>query len=592
MVQGRFLLRWRLALCWTLFLVLLAGMAAVLEGILPPQPRWSVRAPLFFHGITPDNRAVITTKRKPVNDSRPPLTALDIATGQELARVFPDAFDINFQITIPEAGKDALVYVQLFEGAPWELHLLNTTTFATRRLPFPVPPATTHFVRTVPKASLAVISDRVSPQNARRDLSLLDYESGIQHTWRHQAFLTEFIPNDHMVFFGSLDGMETKLTFWDRREKEAKTIALGQAILAVSTDQRRAATAQKTKPGQQRVKLWDLASGAVLRETLTEEGEVGLSHDGSWAMVYPGEVEVEPPAPDPSRQVQRAAFWNLREGRRIGDCPWEPGDWLDVITDQGPPRLLIVSQTKSEVHLRDLNTLQTIWARNWPNWDHLYRDSGSARLMREYVAFSNDLERLDLSNGQTRNRVPLAGPRFQTLGRPGRGRIELFEPTVSADGRFAVLWTHLFVNDVPLGERWLAQLRNTLGARPHSNELVQLSVIELASGKLLMQTPNYADWPLNNWQLSPDGQSLVVLCFTGEDENAETILECWDLPARKPWPWIVGIPLAFGLCSWLARRAWLRWRKRGAGPSSPSSAASQGATLTQPGKPETPSASA
>jgi hypothetical protein len=34
------------------------------------------------------------------------------------------------------------------------------------------------------------------------------------------------------------------------------------------------------------------------------------------------------------------------------------------------------------------------------------------------------------------------------------------------------------------------------------------------------------------------------------------------VPARKPWRWIVGIPLALGAVVWLLRCGWLRWRSR------------------------------
>src|SRR5882724_1501376 len=119
MLHGPIHSRWRSLLCSTLFLLLLVGMAAVLENVLPPQPRWTIAESLFAHGITPDSRAVITTKLRPLetgDDSRPPLQAWDLATGRELARLFPDGFDMTYKITIPPDGKDALIHMQPQEG--------------------------------------------------------------------------------------------------------------------------------------------------------------------------------------------------------------------------------------------------------------------------------------------------------------------------------------------------------------------------------------------------------------------------------------------------------------------------------------------
>jgi hypothetical protein len=557
---------------WALFLLLLTGLGAVLEVVLPPQPRWTISESLYPHGFTPDGRAIITTRLKAdegIDDSRPPVQAWDLATGQERARVFPDGFDIAALISIPPDGQDALIQMQPHVGDPWELHLLDTTRFTAKRLlcPEPYPDANDFTIDRIAKSPLAHIRsinrDRTKP--ARQALLDIDSKAVLDEGFPNQ-YLTEYIVNGPMLFYAKRVGTQFDLIFWDRRKPKSETIRLDGEVY-VSGDNKRAVTAFEKKVGESQLKVWDLTSGTIVKELVADAGGVDLSADGAWAMIqWQGEEDVGgkmTAVPDLTDHGGRAIFWDLREGRRIGTCPFERFDSFEVIEVDGQLRLLTFAYRKSEMCLRDLKTLEPIWTRTWPMLNHLYW--GRSRSIKGLVCFSNDLEWLDLSTGKTRSRVTLASPRYQGFT-PGAPPGE-FDAAVSADGRFAVLYTQFHEKEPPVAEVILSFLREKLGMRPRSTSLVQISVIDLETTTLLMQTLDYSQDPLQDWRLSPDGQSLLVNSRRGDGRGC--ILECWDVPARKPWPWIVGIPLVFGLCIWSARGAWRRWRKRRAAHERP-----------------------
>jgi hypothetical protein len=570
MPVGRLLSLWRPVLRWTLFLLLLAGMAIVLEMVLPPQPRWTSTESLYPHEFTPDGRAIITTRLKAdegIDDSRPPVKAWDLATGQELARAFPDGFDIAALITIPTDGQDAVIQIQPHNGDPWELHLLDTTRLTARRVlcPDPYPDANDYSVGRIAKSPFAHFRsiNRDRRKSARQALFDIEVAAIVDEGFPNQ-YLTEYIVNGPMLFYAKRVGNQCDMIFWDRRKPKAETIRLDGEVY-VSGDNQRAVAAFEKKAGECQLKVWDLTSGTMLQELVTDAGTLHLSVDGAWAMIQ-REIEDDDhltAVPDPVDHGARAVFWDLHEGRRIGTCPFERYDRYEVITVNGQPRLLTFAYRKSEMCLRDLKTLEPIWTRTWPLMSHLYW--GRSRAINGLVCFSNDLEWLDLSTGKTRSRVTLAGPRFQGFA-AGQAPRDI-DATVSTDGRFAMLHTLFHEKEPPVAEVILAFLREKLGMRPRSTTLAQISVIDLESATLLMQTLDYSQEPLQDWRLSPDGQSLLVNSRRGGGKAC--VLECWDVPARKPWPWIGGVPLAFGLCSWSTRWTWRRWRKRRAAPERP-----------------------
>lgn len=84
-------------------------------------------------------------------------------------------------------------------------------------------------------------------------------------------------------------------------------------------------------------------------------------------------------------------------------------------------------------------------------------------------------------------------------------------------------------------------------------------VIDLEAGNILLELNAVGE---GRSFLSDDGKSLLVQ----ENRSTEgtTTLHCFDVPARKPWAWIIGVPVGIGVC--VVAWKWLR-RKRRAAPS-------------------------
>jgi hypothetical protein len=60
--------------------------------------------------------------------------------------------------------------------------------------------------------------------------------------------------------------------------------------------------------------------------------------------------------------------------------------------------------------------------------------------------------------------------------------------------------------------------------------------------------------------VSPDATSAVVAYR--DPVNEEQVLECWDMPTRKPWGWIFGVSLSVSLATIFMVVLWRHWQNR------------------------------
>jgi hypothetical protein len=64
------------------------------------------------------------------------------------------------------------------------------------------------------------------------------------------------------------------------------------------------------------------------------------------------------------------------------------------------------------------------------------------------------------------------------------------------------------------------------------------------------------------YDFTPDGRSLFLYQTAGS--TGEATLSCYDVPQRRSWVWIVGIPLTVGLSAVPLRAGWRRLRRSSA----------------------------
>src|SRR5262249_50493094 len=102
-------------------------------------------------------------------------------------------------------------------------------------------------------------------------------------------------------------------------------------------------------------------------------------------------------------------------------------------------------------------------------------------------------------------------------------------------------------------EFWLMKwLRDLL---PNRRDEIALAVFQTDSREIVMWLDGLVP---QNASLSPDGHSLLVL----ETADNACTLSCWDIPEKKPWRWILGVPAGLGLLLVVPYQAWKRRRVR------------------------------
>ncbi|MBI3407430.1 MAG: hypothetical protein HY040_03625 [Planctomycetes bacterium] len=110
---------------------------------------------------------------------------------------------------------------------------------------------------------------------------------------------------------------------------------------------------------------------------------------------------------------------------------------------------------------------------------------------------------------------------------------------------------------------WIKKLFESVFAKPkNSSERYFISVVDVQSRREVFRLD---DSPGLSASLSPDGKSLIVANCSPFFDGSETDtpeLTCWDIPARRPWRWILGIPLGLLVLVMSARWLLIRWQRR------------------------------
>lgn len=114
---------------------------------------------------------------------------------------------------------------------------------------------------------------------------------------------------------------------------------------------------------------------------------------------------------------------------------------------------------------------------------------------------------------------------------------------------------------------WQTLLESLLGPGDEPSPLYTVAVIDTRDGRVAFRMQDRtlsADIGLGEFaRLSPDGHSLLTVHTRGDSHE----MRCYDVPERKPWVWIIGIPLAVGTLLASLRACWRRLLRRPAATS-------------------------
>jgi hypothetical protein len=554
MLHGRFLLRCRTALLWSLYLCKLAGLAGVVETMLPASPRWLLREPVNTIAFGSDGQSFVTAGQTPdllEPRFRGPVQIREVATGQIKASYFADAHEVASFGLVP-TNLDALLLGVLPEpNRAWELHLLNLAHLTARQVDFKCQPGNRLQVTLPTSSSRAMIRQFVQQgaMIADSELALVDLEKGtLLHRWRQGGDWTEPTLHDTVFFTAHGHGGKWSALLVDLEDRKISETESNLDEIRLSADKHVAVTIKKLPPSRQRVKLWDLRAGVILSELVLPEGGFGFSSDARWAFLARAGRQ-------PSGALE---FWNLIEKRKVGETPMNiHEDWFDVIDVDRRPLLVVSSAAAAELTARDGDTFDLLWKHEVPRpgirgafFKHFLVHELKQR--KVLVALDKDVEVFDLLTGEVLRRVPLIEDRYFD-GMFGHG--------AERGGPFTLI-AEFRPRDLGM-PGWHAWLEESLF--PDRRRSVSLAAaIDLEAGRVLFSHRHHVEDPFQRFWLSKDGKNAILSRSDGPDA---TLLECWDVPARKPWLYIVGLPVLLGLCGVGARKAWRRWRGRVIAPN-------------------------
>ena len=563
---------------WTLLAALLFALGWGLYVWLPPQPRWFVSGSFMTAGLSPDGKTFRTLSVIPGREPRrtespifpdpPRVTGLqlwDVDTGQETrsllgnaGRVWQTRFSANGQRFAAVSGQEGEVGVT-------ELHVVDL------------------------------------PDGRDRHTSIA--HRGVH--WR-----IEFSPGGELLLLedGSIERTKNTLFVYDT-----------ETLRQIAKTSTREWWSRKWASGDEALLFFEpgKAGDAILRR-ISRDGDSVISFKGAgdWLELTPDgkAVITEPPAKDDKwpRVVDSLMVWDLATGKLrhtipVADFhPRAASDNLFVLRDSrtlliihGDPRpgdLLGVWDTETaqwlgEIRLgkrypvplpnHDVFALATHpqespagltlyqprpfkkrWHREWPDkMLAAYDIHGAGENLVTYPS-TNDplaaqrLESLDMRTGETCFEVIMAhdaSPSWHTLGR----HLVLTEWHDRQNGRNATLrWLEanllsaLFPN---LPRNGQTTTTTKVVDKDNGAELCRVDLTDTVSGLL-----------------STDGRTLFL--YQEAPPRGVARLFCYDVPPRRAWQYIVGIPLAIGLLALAITCGWRRWRERKATRSAPCTA--------------------
>jgi hypothetical protein len=504
---------------------LLIGAAVITLGLvlyygLPPQPRWSLRGRFVGGLMVPGTRTCFMMSAGP-EEFRGPAFFHDLDTGAEVGRVIADGRRIyNADLSADHR------YLAATLDDPRELCCVDLVTRAEKRCA--LPNATNYMLRVSRTGALLVLED--PPQTTivydTRKLEPLARFENVEWLLAEQGDVFVAGP----LGSGLHDDPPTikrLIRVTPQGKTEVPFSPVGKWFGA-SADGRVLIAGVPGPKGRGPLHAWDTISG---KHIAAIPGRFVLEHDGAAVHVFADGQAIAALAGDDEVKIE---VWNVPRGTRVRRIEAAGPSML-----QWPERDCVVATSLTTAALAFVPPPDRAgWQREWPGeWLQ------AASAVGPTIRVNGELDRilgLDPEMGATQFTVPV-GPGTPPVLTPGLG---------TGSSGFALIQEisasrFIVANPGGRGTGVMTGLLDWLGLAGFWGRSATIRVFDRASGNALdtvrVSVSADPDRPIDV-KLHPDGDTMIVSRRTDDG----TLLECWDIPARRRWGWIIGIPLVFG----------------------------------------------
>jgi WD40 repeat protein len=537
-VEERLMMRWARRFCnrrvlgWTVFGLVLAGIAWTLETWLPAEPRWAVRGQFASGRILPDGSAFSHN-----TDSDLTLVVRDMHSGEPMGTFFKRHGGLLNWSYSPDGG-----------------FLAATLNHGRVRI------AEVHGGEEWPAADC--------PQPSGYPV---------------------FLPDGEHFLVDSIDGTSrlvhtrtgTVAQPWPARWQFPKLSAAGNYIIFQSPEPNAA------WKNAVRVHVWNISRQAAVAE-IDNSQYLAMNADETLLFVRQHA--------DAVAGYDRVIVWDMAAGRPRGKMRTVPSNDLTISLSPDGNRAAVVTarpdvviaenrEGKFNIDLWDLPAIEALAA------GHLQfasvRQTAFSPDGRSFALLcGQQLAVFDVATGQQRWAAHDAHPPLAAFLFSADSQVLVEQTTEAlqwrdtqtgailetrfAGGQFVVppgaAWKRdrLLVYQVPGWgdprgpETWLRQqLRRWLPASWFGDDELQLGVYVFDARSRRVLFEHAGPW-LRTAMFSDDGRTVLTI----HEDAAEHLLRAWDVPAHKPLRWVLGVPLGLAALVLVVRGGWRRWRRR------------------------------
>jgi YD repeat-containing protein len=522
----------RAALCRALFVALLVGQGVALYAVLPPEPRWSVHdAVPHVADFSADGATVCCWRWDKAGEPacKGPLTVYDAHTGTlqhtlDLGRVTDYAYSADGRYVAAFTPDGHVTLAELATGQTcWKRRVCAAPCLG--------------WVRFAPDG------EHLSAHDNLGTLHLLTTRTGqLLHQQEGYAQESAFSRDGHYFAceFTVTNGPPHSVRVWSLRDEPGSALIENASLLTLSSDSRQLVV---TEPHVDFRKydliFWDLRRGAEQTRRTVESGvpcAAYFSPDQRLLAVVidqGGESCLE--------------IWDVRAARPLGKSEPMPGRlWRGQNATCG-----IWSPDSSCFTLLPLHIPLTRYVLAAPSCQRLWEASES-EISEDlcWQAFSPDsLTVLVLQMTSLEWRAAANGSKVAAVEFPP---IMFDEAAVQAtpDGRFLLVGYKTTQGNFDPGflAAWLAWLP---GGWFEPRELEVFRVIDIQAARTVTQVTCAIAG--RRPKLSADGRAMLIdVLGMASPGDSGWLLQCYDVPARKPWRWVLGPPLSLAglVLSW------------------------------------------
>ncbi|MBI3412091.1 MAG: WD40 repeat domain-containing protein [Planctomycetes bacterium] len=327
------------------------------------------------------------------------------------------------------------------------------------------------------------------------------------------TFQAGFVREDQILF--SAKGAESATIIWDLTlARETARFPFTARSFILSSDRNRIAFRVNTFPGWE---LWDISDLARPNRLRLMKGHLfycGFSPDARIWSFWNDENILE--------------IWDAESGKTLHELTLTgAGSWHHCFSPDSR-RLGVISHDDGQrvFHFVDPWKGRILWEHPIDlGLNCIEQPLITADSRRVILSHDNAYHFLDAENGRTLAQFPnkwACGVR-----------------QLSADHRLLLI-PH-GIPDVEPDQSWITVVWEYF--LPRVTYRRPVSVIDMETFETVFALDEHPV-PCIYPSLSPDGNMLLV---AGVSHEGECSLTCWDVPGRKPWRWIMGIPAALGL---------------------------------------------